>query len=49
MDALAPEIDRADALVARSDTGRSAISPLTHLEQLEAESIHIIREAVAEV
>jgi len=33
----APAIDR-----------RIGLAPLTHLQQLEAESIHIIREAVAE-
>ncbi len=42
MDALTPVSDRIDDGADLSD------EPLTHLEQLEAESIHIIREAVAE-
>jgi sulfate adenylyltransferase subunit 2 len=42
MDALTPVSDRID------DGADLADAPLTHLEQLEAESIHIIREAVAE-
>jgi sulfate adenylyltransferase subunit 2 len=48
MDALAPMIDRSDGLIAQAQADPGIASPLTHLEQLEAESIHIIREAVAE-
>jgi sulfate adenylyltransferase subunit 2 len=41
-------IDGADDLIVHSEADRAADSSLTHLEQLEAESIHIMREAVAE-
>ena len=47
MDALSPAFDRIDELIAPADADTQT-APLTHLEQLEAESIHIIREAVAE-
>src|SRR5579872_4447172 len=47
MDALSSVFDQADDLAVASAEGGDALS-LTHLEQLEAESIHIIREAVAE-
>jgi sulfate adenylyltransferase subunit 2 len=48
MDALSSTFDRTEDLVpAAADDAASAPS-LTHLQQLEAESIHIIREAVAE-
>jgi sulfate adenylyltransferase subunit 2 len=39
---------RADELIARAVASAASAAPLTHLQQLEAESIHIIREAVAE-
>ncbi len=48
MDALAPVADHVEDFAGVADTQSQAGSPLTHLEQLEAESIHIIREAVAE-
>ncbi len=48
MEALSPVIHRANDLIVQSDAAARTASPLTHLEQLEAESIHIIREAVAE-
>jgi sulfate adenylyltransferase subunit 2 len=48
MDALSPAYDRIDGLVAPPDANAAAVPALTHLQQLEAESIHIIREAVAE-
>jgi sulfate adenylyltransferase subunit 2 len=48
MDALSPMSDSADDRGARIEADFSAAPPLTHLQQLEAESIHIIREAVAE-
>jgi sulfate adenylyltransferase subunit 2 len=48
MDALAPVSDRVDDFAALAGTVPHVTSPLTHLEQLESESIHIIREAVAE-
>jgi sulfate adenylyltransferase subunit 2 len=48
MDALAPLSDRSGDFAALADTASPVASPLTHLEQLESESIHIIREAVAE-
>jgi sulfate adenylyltransferase subunit 2 len=44
MDTLSPVIDRDDDVTAH----RPAAGSLTHLEQLESESIHIIREAAAE-
>jgi len=47
MDASSRAFDRADDL-ARTDAETRTAPSLTHLEQLEAESIHIIREAVAE-
>jgi sulfate adenylyltransferase subunit 2 len=48
MEALSPVIDRANDLIAQANADARTSSSLTHLEQLEAESIHIIREAVAE-
>jgi sulfate adenylyltransferase subunit 2 len=45
---LSPVIERADDLIVHSEAERAVDSSLTHLEQLEAESIHIMREAVAE-
>jgi sulfate adenylyltransferase subunit 2 len=48
MDALPPAFDRADDAIAPTDAEARTTLSLTHLEQLEAESIHIIREAVAE-
>jgi sulfate adenylyltransferase subunit 2 len=42
-----PDLDSAVATLVPPTSGGTA-PPLTHLEQLEAESIHIIREAVAE-
>ncbi len=48
MDALSPTIDREDDIAEQSVVDASASASLSHLEQLEAESIHIIREAVAE-
>jgi sulfate adenylyltransferase subunit 2 len=47
MDAFTETIDRDDALLVQADTIATA-APLTHLQQLESESVHIIREAVAE-
>src|ERR1700681_748562 len=47
MNVMLPTVDPAQRTLAPPDTfGRPR--KLTHLEQLEAESIHIIREAVAE-
>src|ERR1700730_12402958 len=47
MNVMLPTVDHAQGALAPPDTfGRPR--KLTHLEQLEAESIHIIREAVAE-
>ena len=47
MNVMLPTVDPAQRALAPPDTfGRPR--KLTHLEQLEAESIHIIREAVAE-
>ncbi len=48
MDDLPQFTDRADNRIALVDADVPTASTLTHLEQLEAESIHIIREAVAE-
>ena len=48
MDALAPVADRVEDFAVVADTQSRTGLPLTHLEQLEAEGIHIIREAVAE-
>ena len=48
MDALAPVSDRLDDFASVADAASHVAPPLTHLEQLESESIHIIREAVAE-
>jgi sulfate adenylyltransferase subunit 2 len=48
MDALSPAFSPADDAIAPSDVETRPAPSLTHLEQLEAESIHIIREAVAE-
>jgi sulfate adenylyltransferase subunit 2 len=48
MDAISPAFDRTDELIAPAGVETPASPSLTHLEQLEAESIHIIREAVAE-
>ena len=45
---LSSVIERADDLIVHAEAERAADSSLTHLEQLEAESIHIMREAVAE-
>jgi sulfate adenylyltransferase subunit 2 len=47
MDAFSEIIDREDAPLANAETSTTAAA-LTHLQQLESESIHIIREAVAE-
>jgi sulfate adenylyltransferase subunit 2 len=48
MDAVSATIDRDDNLAVHPDVGaRDAAAP-SHLDRLEAESIHIIREAVAE-
>ena len=44
MDAITPAIERGN----NPDPAASAAPALTHLDQLEAESIHIIREAAAE-
>src|ERR1700680_2726146 len=46
MDAVSATIDRDDNLTVHSDRGDAAAP--SHLDHLEAESIHIIREAVAE-
>jgi sulfate adenylyltransferase subunit 2 len=48
MEALSSVIDCANDLIVQADEDAQTASSLTHLEQLEAESIHIIREAVAE-
>jgi 3'-phosphoadenosine 5'-phosphosulfate sulfotransferase (PAPS reductase)/FAD synthetase len=48
MDALAPAFVPADDATAPADIETRPAPSLTHLEQLEAESVHIIREAVAE-
>jgi sulfate adenylyltransferase subunit 2 len=48
MDALAPVSDRIDDFAPFANTQSQGPSSLTNLEQLESESIHIIREAVAE-
>src|SRR5262245_61992090 len=48
MDALSPAFDPADDVIAPADVETRPAPSLTHLEQLEAESVHIIREAVAE-
>ena len=48
MHALSPASPQSDDLVVPADGEPAAGSSLTHLEQLESESIHIIREAVAE-
>jgi len=45
---LSPIIESADEVIVHAEADRAADSSLTHLEQLEAESIHIMREAVAE-
>jgi sulfate adenylyltransferase subunit 2 len=45
---LSPVIERADDVIVHAEADRATDSSLTHLEQLEAESIHIMREAVAE-
>jgi hypothetical protein len=48
MDAVSATIDRDDNLAVHPDVeARDAAVP-SHLDHLEAESIHIIREAVAE-
>jgi sulfate adenylyltransferase subunit 2 len=47
MDAFSEIIDREDAPLANAETSTTAAA-LTHLQQLESESIHIIREAIAE-
>jgi 3'-phosphoadenosine 5'-phosphosulfate sulfotransferase (PAPS reductase)/FAD synthetase len=46
MDAVSETIDRDDNLAVHPDMGDAATP--SHLDHLEAESIHIIREAVAE-
>jgi sulfate adenylyltransferase subunit 2 len=48
MEALSSVMDRANNLIVQANEDAQTASSLTHLEQLEAESIHIIREAVAE-
>ena len=48
MDALSPAFDPADDVITPADVDTRPAPSLTHLEQLEAESVHIIREAVAE-
>jgi sulfate adenylyltransferase subunit 2 len=48
IDALAPAFVPADDATAPADIETRPAPSLTHLEQLEAESVHIIREAVAE-
>jgi sulfate adenylyltransferase subunit 2 len=48
MDTLAASAVREDAPTALSDADGRTAAPLTHLDELEAESIHIIREAMAE-
>jgi sulfate adenylyltransferase subunit 2 len=48
MDALSPAFDQVAEPVAHVGAHAPATPSLTYLEQLEAESIHIIREAVAE-
>jgi sulfate adenylyltransferase subunit 2 len=48
MDAVFTAIDHNDETVALTRPEPASAAPLTHLEQLEAESIHIFREAVAE-
>jgi sulfate adenylyltransferase subunit 2 len=48
MHAITPVIDREHDLAASALTAAADVLPLTHLDQLEAESIHIIREAAAE-
>ena len=45
---LSPIIESADEVIVHAEADRAADSSLTHLDQLEAESIHIMREAVAE-
>ena len=48
MDALLPTLDHDAEPAAQVGADAPAVPSLTYLEQLEAESIHIIREAVAE-
>jgi sulfate adenylyltransferase subunit 2 len=49
MDTPAASAAREDAPIALSDADGRAAAPLTHhLDELEAESIHVIREAIAE-
>ena len=48
MEAFSSVMDRANDLIVQANEDAQTASSLTHLEQLEAESIHIIREAVAE-
>ena len=48
MDTFAASAVREDASLALSDAEGRAAASLSHLDELEAESIHIIREAVAE-
>jgi sulfate adenylyltransferase subunit 2 len=48
VDALPPIVKRRDSLTGLADAPTSGTSALSHLDQLEAESIHIIREATAE-
>ena len=47
MNVMLPALDPAQKAIARQPR-RGLFAKLTHLEELEAESIHIIREAVAE-
>jgi sulfate adenylyltransferase subunit 2 len=48
MQTLSALSDTADHLIPPADPGGQPTPALPHLEQLEAESIHIIREAIAE-
>src|ERR1700722_15295425 len=48
MDAVSATIDRDDNLAVDLDLGARDAAARSHLDHLEAESIHIIREAVAE-
>jgi sulfate adenylyltransferase subunit 2 len=48
MDAFSTAIDREDAAVVSTSAAATRTPSLSHLEELEAESIHIFREAVAE-
>ena len=48
MDALPAFTEPTDQFIVTEETAHEAAVTLSHLDQLEAESIHIIREAVAE-